>query len=225
MLDSLLVLRLLQDGDSYFPSGSVSFSWGVETLCADGIIRSEKDVEQFVRGQVAQRWLQFDRPIVLAAAQSCAMAGVVAIDQVVEIRTLAAELRSGSRRCGNGLLAVHARLNTDGAREYQAKVQNGEGMGHLAVMQGFLWSKKGIPPREAMLMSAHCLCMGLLGASVRLGVIGHVGAQRILKVMHHDIVEMSEIPPVELEQIHSFVPQTEIASMRHETAQARSFAN
>jgi urease accessory protein len=67
--------------------------------------------------------------------------------------------------------------------------------------------------------------MGLLGASVRLGVIGHVGAQRILKVMHHDIVEMSEIPPVELEQIHSFVPQTEIASMRHETAQARSFAN
>jgi urease accessory protein UreF len=43
--------------------------------------------------------------------------------------------------------------------------------------------------------------------------------------MHHDIVEMSEIPPVELEQIHSFVPQTEIASMRHETAQARSFAN
>jgi urease accessory protein UreF len=40
MTDGML-LRLLQGGASFFPSGA--FSWELETLCADGVVSSEKD--------------------------------------------------------------------------------------------------------------------------------------------------------------------------------------
>lgn len=226
MTDSLQLLRLMQDGDSFFPSGAVSFSWGLETLCEDGIVKSEDDVARFVSAQLSQRWFQFDRPIVIAAAQaSREIERLAEIDKIADARTLPAEIRSGSRRAGKGMLSIHIQLMTEGAREYWTLVESGEARGHLAPMQGFLWSRRGIAPQEAALMSAHTLCTGLLGVVVRLGVIGHIGAQRILRNVQHQIAEFAAIPPVGLGDIHSFMPQAEIGSMRHETAEMRLFAN
>jgi urease accessory protein len=226
MTDSMLVLRLLQDGDSFFPSGAVSFSWGLETLCADGVVSSGNDLKSFVLAQLSRRWLHFDRPIVFAAAHpSVAVGTLMEIDRIVEAQTLCAELRSGSRRSGNGLLAAHAKLGTEGAREYCELVQNGYGMGHLAPMQGYLWAKRGIPPQEAAILSAHTLSIGLLGAAVRIGVIGNTGAQRILMALHYDIAAMLQLPLTDIWEVYSFMPQTEIASMRHEKAGVRMFAN
>jgi urease accessory protein len=226
MTDSLQLLRIMQDGDSFFPSGSVSFSWGLETLCEDGIVKSDDDVARFISAQLSQRWFQFDRPIVIAAAQaSREVTRLAEIDGIADARTLPAEIRSGSRRAGKGMLSIHIQLMTEGAREYWTLVQSGEALGHLAPMQGFLWSRRGIAPQEAALMSAHTLCTGLLGVVVRLGVIGHIGAQRILRNVHHHIAELAAMPPVGLGDIHSFMPQAEIGSMRHETAEIRLFAN
>ena len=43
-------LALLQHGDSFFPGGATSFSWGLEGLCADGIVVDADDVSAFVTG-------------------------------------------------------------------------------------------------------------------------------------------------------------------------------
>ena len=123
------------------------------------------------------------------------------------------------------MLSIHIQLMTEGAREYRTLVESGEARGHLAPMQGFLWSRRGIAAQEAALMSAHTLCTGLLGVVVRLGVIGHIGAQRILRNVQHHIAELAAMPPAGLGDIHSFMPQAEIGSMRHETAEMRLFAN
>jgi urease accessory protein len=224
-MDSML-LRLLQDGDSFFPSGAVSFSWGLESLCTERVICTEHDVQEFLMAQLSHRWCQFDRPTVIAAARAsqdfCAL---IEIDQLVEARSLCAEFRSGSRRSGNGLLSAHVRLGTEGAQDYKTLIENGDAIGHLAPMQGFLWSRRGIPADAVAPISAHTICVSLLSAAVRLGVIGHIGAQRILRSAHHHIAALDETPPVEFSEIYSFTPQTEIASMRHEIAQARLFAN
>jgi urease accessory protein len=60
---------------------------------------------------------------------------------------------------------------------------------------------------------------------VRLGTIGHIGAQKILSRLHPTIAHFATFPQVSLDEIHSFMPQAEIASMRHEIAAARLFAN
>jgi urease accessory protein len=225
MTESAVLLRVLQEGDSFFPSGTVSFSWGLETLCADGAICKGEDVKAFVLSQLRHRWASFDRPVIVAAALAGSIEGVADIDWLVEAQTLADEFRTGSRRIGNGLLAVHVKLATAGAGAYSNFVNEGRAIGHLAPMQGYLWSRRGIGPRDAALLSAHTMCIGLLGAAVRLGVIGHIDAQKILTATHGDIAALLELPIPDVDEIHTFVPQTEIGSMRHEVAQMRMFAN
>ena len=61
MRDGTVLLRILQEGDSFFPSGSVSFSWGLETLSSDGMITNEAAVEAFLTAQLRNRWANFDR--------------------------------------------------------------------------------------------------------------------------------------------------------------------
>ena len=60
-------LAALQHGDSFFPSGTFSFSWGLETLVADGAVESAADVRRFVEGQLTSRWATCDRLALVAA--------------------------------------------------------------------------------------------------------------------------------------------------------------
>jgi urease accessory protein len=226
MTEEALLLRILQEGDSFFPSGAVSFSWGLETLCSDGLVTKEGDVANFLLAQLTYRWASFDRIAVIEAAKASQFTNkIVEVDQVVEAQTLPDELRSGSRRNGCGLLSVHAKLGTPGARDYLAGVRASVGFGHVSVMQGFLWRQRGIPPDEAVLLSAYVLCVGILGAAVRIGVIGHIAAQKILIKLQPTISRLAAGQLASLDEIHCFLPQAEIASMRHETAATRLFAN
>jgi urease accessory protein len=56
-----ILLAALQYGDSFFPSGSVSFSWGLDPLCADGKVETPNDVARFLEGQLRHRWAPMDR--------------------------------------------------------------------------------------------------------------------------------------------------------------------
>jgi urease accessory protein len=69
------------------------------------------------------------------------------------------------------------------------------------------------------------MCVGLLGAAVRIGIIGHVGAQKILSQVQPTISCLAAAERLSLDDIHSFLPQADIASMRHEIATIRLFAN
>jgi urease accessory protein len=226
MTDNTTLLRILQDGDSFFPSGAVSFSWGLETLHSEGVITTEAEVESLLAAQLTYRWATFDRVFVMEAAKaSDSLMDISGLDLLVEAQTLPEELRSGSRRYGMGLLSVHAKLGTPRAGSYLDLVRAGSGTGHCAVMQGFLWGNRGISPHQAALLSAHLLCVGILGAAVRIGTIGHFGAQKILSRLQPVINHSAESALPALDNVHGFMPQAEIASMRHEIAPTRIFAN
>ena len=120
------VLAALQLGDSFFPSGGTSFSWGLETLRADGLVRTAADVERLVAGQIEHRWVSFDRPAVTAAhAAAEDLNAVCAIDREVDAATLAREAREGARRIGTSVLKVHEGMSTPGAAEYRARIRAG----------------------------------------------------------------------------------------------------
>lgn len=226
MTDPTAALALLQYGDSFFPSGAVSFSWGLETLCADGRVTAAPEVTSFLHGQLRHRWATCDRPAVAAAHRAGEDLDAVArIDWLLEAQTLAAELRDGSRRCGGALLAIHERLVTPGAGPYRALVRSGGAPGHLAAVQGLVGRGAGLALAECEVLSAHTLCVGLLGAALRLGVIGHVDAQRSLAQARALIAGILAAPPPGVEAISAFTPEAEIAVMRHETAETRLFAN
>lgn len=219
-------LALLQHGDSFFPSGAASFSWGLETLVEEARIGAVEEVAMFLEGQLRMRWATCDRGALAAAHKAAAdPAAVARIDATVEAMTLAAELRAGSRRSGRALLKVHAELGSEGAAAYAKLVSAGAAVGHAAVVQGLVWRGAGLGLAAAEALSAHSLAVGILGAALRLGVLGHIDAQRTLQKARTVVVALLQSPAPAIEELRAFTPEAEIAVMRHETATTRLFAN
>ncbi len=236
-------LLALQQADSFFPGGAVAWSWGLETLVADGrlgatsavaLARRQRGVPRdrsaqvngFVEGQLRHRWATFDRVFLSAAWHAAdSLQALSALDARIEALTLAEELRQGSRRLGQSLLGVHVAMGTSSAEAYQQCIASGAAAGHLAVVQGLLWQRLGMDLDHCQLAAAHGLCTGLVSAAVRLGVMGHLDAQRILTDIQPLLLELLAQPVPDLEDASGFTPMAEIAVMRHESQELRLFAN
>lgn len=226
MPETQSLLGALQYADSFFPSGSIAFSWGLETLRADSEIGSTDQVAQFVEGQLVHRWACFDAPVLAAAVRAEGKCDRLAnLDDLVEAMTLATELREGSRRAGASVLKVHVGLGTPGAAEYRQRIAERKARGHLPVVQGMLWSATGLSEDACRAVSAHTLCTGIVGAALRLGMIGHLDAQKILLRVRPVLVELLRLPVSHAEELYAYTPHAEIAAMRHEVQDSRLFAN
>jgi urease accessory protein len=217
---------MLQHGDSFFPSGSISFSWGLEGLCDDGELHGSDALFQFVVGQLRTRWAGVDRPIVAAAHRSAFdLTRIVQLDDLLDALTLSCGFREASRKIGGALLAMHKRLQTDGAQAYFEAGKTKSPWPHLAIAQGILWRRLGLQEEAAAAISGYVFCVTFLSAAIRLGLIGHAQSQLFLTDLRKEIAIIMESPPPDIQDIGAFTPHTDIASMRHETRHARLFSN
>ena len=219
-------LSVLQHADSMFPSGAVSFSWGLEALCNRSIIVESNRLFEFISAHLLSRWSCLDRPIIAHAHAAGNNTSILTkLDRNLEAQSLSTEQRLGSTQMGGALLSVHARTGTPGASNYIDLIARQQAFGHIPVIQGLIWHGLGFSKKQALMMSAHGLCTGILGAAIRLSIIGHINAQ----VIHTRIVPVIEevllLPIPAPEDVHSFIPQIEIASMNHENDEIRLFIN
>lgn len=219
------LLASLQNADSFFPGGGIAFSWGLEALITDQVLTQPAEIAAFVEAQLRHRWASCDRIALRAAAVTRDIARWIEIDARIEAITLARELREGSRRAGASLLGVHERIGTAGAADYRQAMRTGDALGHLGMVQGIVWRGGGMNETAIEAASAHTFCVGLLGAAIRLGVIGHLHAQRGLLALRPIIEAILSEPVGDLDDMYANTFATEIASMRHESHGARLFAN
>lgn len=219
------LLASLQNADSFFPGGGIAFSWGLEALVTDRVLTRPEEIAAFVEAQLRHRWAPCDRIALRAAAKTRDIQRWIEIDAHLEAVTLAQELREGSRRAGASLLGVHERIGTPGAADYRHSIRAGNALGHFALVQGIVWRGSGMSEMAAEAASAHTFCVALLGAAIRLGVIGHLHAQRSLLALRPVIAALMAEPAGDLDDMYSNSFATEIASMRHATHSARLFAN
>ena len=97
MPDPQNLLSALQHADSFFPSGGVAFSSGLETLLTDREVASVEQLGSFVDGQLKHRWSTSDACALVAAFRANGMLHRIAgVDAIVEAMSLATELREGS---------------------------------------------------------------------------------------------------------------------------------
>jgi urease accessory protein len=220
------LLSAIQHADSGFPSGGFAFSQGLEGFAGMGARPDGDDIDRFVRTLLALRWTTADR-IALAHAHRAAgdLGAVVAIDREVEASTLVESLREGSHRNGMALLTAHARLGTPRADTYRAMIQTGAAPGHLAVVQGLLWSAVGVSERTAIAMSGYGLASALATAAIRLGLLGAIDAQRMVARMLSLIADAADTPVGDGEAMCSYTPFAEIAAMKHARQPVRLFFN
>ena len=217
-------LLAIWQADAAFPSGAFAFSNGLEGLSAlEGGMDAPR-LEAVIEGTLRRRWASFDRIAMLKAYDAAGdLDAVAAIDREVEASTLSEPFRSGSRRNGASLIAAHVRLGTPGAGEWQARVRSGAALGHLAVAQGIVWRGAGLSAKGATLASGYMTISGFTTSAVRLGLVGAVAAQSIVRDMLPVVAELAETgPPAQLE---SFAPLLDIAAARHARGELRLFSN
>lgn len=226
MSEVATTMAVLQFGDSFFPSGSVSFSWGLEALSDHGVVTDAESVQAFVIGQIRGRWANFDRPATVAAHTArTELTAVAAIDAQVEIQTVCAEFRNASRRIGEAMLSVFARLGMREVSAYRDMIKHGAGFGHVAPMQGFVWGLAGLSEPDTVVLSAHAFCIGLLGAGVRLGLLTHIEAQFVFMAARREAARVSAHPLPLIDALSSYGLEAEIDAMQHVNNNMRVFAN
>jgi urease accessory protein len=219
------LLTILQHADSAFPSGSFAFSNGIEGLAALNAPLDRSGLHNVVAMFLQHRWATSDRVAVALAHRAGERFDRLAeVDQAVEAATLAEPLRSGSKRNGNALLAAHVRLGTERAAELRSQIATGKALGHLPVVQGFVWRARGLSEANAILVSGYTTASGLIAATLRLGHIGAVEAQAVLAALLPSIAELSS-PVRPTAEIESFMPFVDVAASRQARAHLRLFAS
>jgi urease accessory protein len=219
------LLTALQFGDGLFPGGGFAFSWGLESLIADGQL-TRAGFAPFVDGQLRHRWASFDRVVTAHAhAAACDLARLLDLDDLADAFMTVEAIRVGSRRAGGALLATHLRLGTNGAAALSDAVKRGEGYGHLAVAQGALLAGAGLDRAATLAVSAYAMAQAFGTAAIRLGLIGHLDAQRALSGLRVCIAALVAEDVPATEEIHGFTPIADIAAMRHVDRTLRLFSN
>lgn len=220
------VLHALWQADGAFPSGSFAFSYGIEGAVGLRPGMSADQLAQLVMTTIRHRWAGSDRIAVVHAFRANGeIAAIAAVDHEVEASSLFAAMRNGSRRNGAAFLTSHARLGNGLARALLKAVRTGECLGHIAVMQGAVWSAVGLDERLSQLTSGYTVASGLISAVVRLGVMGVLEGQVVLRDCLPLIEQLAADPVANDAEMESFVPFLDIASARHAQADLRLFAN
>jgi urease accessory protein len=222
----LPILRAIWQADGMFPSGGFAFSYGLEGAITLHGKMEPRELEQLVMTVLRQRWATYDRIALLRAFRARGdLAVITAVDCEVEASTLIEALRVGSRRNGASFLASHARLGDEQAIALRDAVRTGKCLGHIAVMQGAVWSALGLDEELAQMTSGYAAASGLIAAAVRLGAIGALQGQAVLRNCLPLIDSLTARPVADETEMESFVPFLDIASARHAQADLRLFAN
>jgi urease accessory protein len=220
------LLGLLQLADSSFPSGAFNLSHGLETLVADGAVRSADDVAALLEVSLLDRLARADLVILLAVHDSADLDRVLELDQRLSAVKLAADDRIASQRVGRRLAIEASRLVDDELlSRYVDALAEGRGEGNAAVAMGLATRGFGVAAADAALGAAWTFASGVCAAALRLGLIGHGQGQRILRqagpLMQLAVERAAASDPGDLRPSS---PQLDVALARHETAAAHLFA-
>jgi urease accessory protein len=221
------LLATLWQSDSAFPSGSFAFSNGIEGAAALDGPPDRRGLTEIVDATLRHRWATSDRIALLQAFGAVDIERVTEIDRAFEAATLAEPLRVGSRRNGAGFLTAHARLGTPGASEYRAEIVAGRGLGHLCVVQGWVWRALGLDAQSAVAAAGYSAAAGMVNAAIRLGSIGAIEAQAALRSVLATLSELAEetIDEPDAIALSSMTPWLDIAAIRQTRSDVRLFSN
>jgi urease accessory protein len=222
----LPTLQAIWQADGTFPSGSFAFSYGVEGVVALRPDLNTSALAELTTAVVRQRWVTCDRVALVRAFRAAGdLDAIAGIDRDVEASTFGSTMRDGSRRNGGSFLASHARLGEAMALRLREAVRSGACLGHIAVMQGAVWQTMGLDEKLAQLASAYSVASGVVAAAVRLGAIGALEGQKVLRGCLPLIETLVAQPVPDDAGLSSFIPFLEIAAARHTRADLRLFVN
>jgi urease accessory protein len=183
------------------------------------MVRDEGDVAAFVAEQLEGNWHRRDRVLLRRA---WAEPDPSVVDAVAEVVATMSVLREASRRAGAATLTTFAAVIDPGLADYRRQVLAGAAPGHLAVAQAVCFRAAGLTLETAEAVAAWQVVSGITGAALRLGICGHLGAQRVVTIVNPLLLDLLQRqPPTEPA---AFTAYADIAAQRHDDG-VRLFAS
>jgi len=223
-------LALMQLADSFFPTGSFTLSHGLEALVQDNKIQSITDLLIFIELLLRYKVGTTDVVALLHSYEGCKdndLATILQADRMLFVQTAIAKQRETQRQSGRALLMVASETWQD-ERIVMLKQATAQGQINCLhpVIFGAISTIVGLDKADAAISFLHGLVTSILGAAIRLGVIGHLQAQQALsqlaKVMEQVWLTAKSMS---LDRMWSGIPSIEMAQMQHPQLNQRLFAN
>ena len=221
-------LSLLQFADGLFPAGAYAHSFGLEFYTQSGGVSAAEGVEHFLRSYLSGSVAPTDLVALLCAwrgGKTGDLDACLAVDEMLDAMKTAAELRDASRQMGRQTLRVanhfadHALL-----AEFGRAVAADLTPCHHPVVFGMIGAVMQWPGPEMAGAYLYSASAALVGAALRLMPLGQLAGQQILRNVRSLIAQLAEETQDKTsEDMWSFSPALEIASMRHATLEARLF--
>ena|ERR1700674_3454659 len=221
-------LSLLQFTDGLFPAGAYAHSFGLESCVQSGEVRDAAGVEAFLRAYLEGCAGPTDAVALICARRAAAnetLASCLALDELLDAMNASSELRDASRQMGRQTLRVATHLPSHPLLvEFSKAVANEITTGHHSIVFGMIGGILGWDALEMTGAYLYSTSAALVGAALRLLPLGQLAGQRIVWNVRPLIAALAEEAQNKYEQdMWSFAPALEIASMRHALLDARLF--
>ena len=236
-ISAAAAMRLAQLSDATLPTGGFSFSCGLETAAAEGVVRDAATLEEFVRDVVRQS--QYTDLIAMLHARRAFAAGdyeaLTAADRAAWMCKLNDELRTMTSRMGRKLTELLLHLTDDSASGQPSAsllgrwiddIDGGRVRGTYPAAQGIAFATGGVEERAAAASLLYGAAGVVTGAALRCLRVTHLDTQRILWRLSADADRLyDEVADATLDNIENFSPQLDILAALHEKGRTRMFMN
>ena len=221
------LMQLLQFGDSMFPVGGFSFSNGLESAIAKGLVHDLETLGSFVRTALHQA--AASDGIALLEAHRGGVAGdldrILRADQAVHNRKLNAEMRVMTVRMGRKLAELAYRIRPSPLlSEWLSAVQRNATPGTLPVGLGLVLAGLPATEEEAFALHQYGVATMILGAALRLMKVAHLETQALLFELTASAAdEYQGIAQATLDDMAGFAPLMDILAACHVKSHVRLF--
>ena len=223
-------LALMQLADSFFPSGSYTLSHGLETLVTKEQLQSVEDLNIFLRILLLHKIGTSDLVALIHAYQASAkddLETIEKIDAQLFAQTLIANIRETQRKSGRALLMVANSTWQDKQLQIlDRQATTGKIYCLHPVIFGVVARAADLEVEDSAIAFLHNFVTSLLGAAIRLSIIGHRQAQQLLLDLAPEIEKTYQTArSLSLEEMYSCTPSIDLAQMQHQKLSSRLFAS
>ncbi|KAF6243285.1 urease accessory protein [Nitrosopumilus sp. b1] len=221
-------LGIMQLSDSFFPTGLFATSNGLEFLHMTKKISSQQELFEFIKIAINQQVGPADCVAMLNAYESAKntdFSEIRRIDEIIFALKTIKEMRESSLRSGIQMLkCVREFVKDDTLEWFQDEVRKRSAHGSHPIAFALCCNALKIKKEKASLMLLYGFATSVVGAALRLGLIQHFEAQKILHQIKPVITNfISENFDKKTSEICQFSPQLDIFQMSHENMDSKMF--
>jgi urease accessory protein len=226
--DAAWLVGLLQAGDSFYPTGSYSHSFGLEGLVQQGVVRDRATLRDFIflsalpalrhtdLPLAAHAWRAFGEPDWLRLGELCVLSSALKTSR---------EARAASENIGRQRSELMATLRAHALAQEFLRRATAESWPHSSALSAALEGRVLGAPLNAVLAGiSYATLSSLLSAAMKVLRLGQNASQSLLtEALSAAPAIIAAAETTAFDDIGWFNPWLDIAAARHETADSRMF--